>query len=384
MKNILFIHQSTELYGSNKTLLLLVIEFKKKDIIPIVVLPNRGPLSVILEENGIEIIIAPVFKISRKMFGIKNLCSLPYQIFSSIKLIDNAIKHKKIELVYSNTLAVLIGIIYAKKRSLKHVWHIHEIIEKPFYVKAIFLKFLGLKANHKIIYNSNTTRLFWENESNREKNKVVLNGLSKEAHLITAAGVKAVREQLFDQKPEEIIIALVGRINRWKGHALLFEAFRNILEKSHSVKLIFVGSAPPNQETHIKDIQEKIRKYKLEDHVKLIPFQNNIWNIWESIDIAVIPSSEPEPFGLVTVEAMLCNKPVIAANHGGTTEIVVHNETGLLFEPKNVDMLQSYLEDLIVNKEKRDLMGKKGYERAIQHFTLKRYVDEIEEICLNM
>lgn len=384
MKNILFIHQSTELYGSNKTLLLLVAGFKEKGINPLVVLPHKGPLSFILEEKGIEVIIAPVFKISRTMFGIKNLFLLPSQVLEAIKLIDQATRHVKIDLVYSNTLAVLIGILYARKRKIKHIWHVHEIVAKPFFVKHIFLKFLGLSGNDIIIYNSNTTKNFWENQRNKSKNRVVLNGISRESSLISPDRIRQIKSDMFHLQPGEIVIALVGRINRWKGHAFLLHTFREILNKYPSVKLIFVGSPPINQEKYIKQLKEEISTHNLQAKVKLIPFQDNIWNIWEAIDIAVVPSTEPEPFGLVTLEAMLCCKPVVAANHGGTTEIVVHNETGLLFKPKNNSMLQSCLEEVIVDKAKRDDMGKKGNERALRFFTLERYVNEIEKICLEL
>jgi len=62
--------------------------------------------------------------------------------------------------------------------------------------------------------------------------------------------------------------------------------------------------------------------------VSIIPFQKEISKFWQSIDIAVVPSIEPEPFGLVAVEAMLANKPVIASNHGGLTEIIINNYNG--------------------------------------------------------
>lgn len=384
MKNVLFIHQSTELYGSNKTLLLLVTGFKEKGINPLVVLPHKGPLSVILEEKGITVIIAPVFKISRTMFGIRNLFSLMSTVRNSMHIIDQATRDLKIDLVYSNTLAVLMGVLYAKKKRLKHVWHVHEIVAKPFFVKYIFQKFLGLRANHVIIYNSQTTRDFWENRANKPKNKVVLNGISRENHLISDEHIQIIKSELFDLKPGEITIALVGRINRWKGHVFLLNSFRELLQKHPHIKLIFVGSPPINQEKYIHHLEREIARHRLQEQVRLIPFQDNIWNIWEAIDIAVVPSTEPEPFGLVTVEAMLCRKPVIASNHGGTTEIVLHDETGLLFEPNNSAMLVSCLEEVLTNKARREQMGEKGYERAMKFFTRERYVTEIESVCLDL
>ena len=73
MKNILFIHQSAELYGSDKTLLLLLKYLDKAKFYPVVILPNDGPLKNELEKVNIEVHIAPVLKLYRKMFSPKNL-----------------------------------------------------------------------------------------------------------------------------------------------------------------------------------------------------------------------------------------------------------------------------------------------------------------------
>ena len=66
MKNILFVHQSAELYGSDKTLLLLLKHINKQKFCPIVVLPNDGPLKKELEKENIEVFITPVY--SHKSF----------------------------------------------------------------------------------------------------------------------------------------------------------------------------------------------------------------------------------------------------------------------------------------------------------------------------
>ena len=63
MKNILFIHQSSELYGSDKTLLLLLKSIDKNKFFCTVVLPNEGPLKEELDLIGIKVIISPVLKL---------------------------------------------------------------------------------------------------------------------------------------------------------------------------------------------------------------------------------------------------------------------------------------------------------------------------------
>lgn len=383
MKNILFIHQSAEMYGSDKTLLILVSEFPKKGLRPIVVLPGEGPLKKHLENLEILVEIAPVFKISRKMFSVGNLFKLPFQTFRAFRKFDEINKKTKIDLVYSNTLAVLIGLLYAWKKNLNHIWHVHEIIESPKIVVRFFRRALCFKANTQIIYNSEATKVFW-NENNKQldtKSEVVLNGLSFPGFTQTETERQTIRANQIGARNQEVILALVGRISRWKGQLLLLEAFYRLKQKHKGIRLLFVGSPPPNQEEFLENLKSKIATYNLEESVVILPFQDEIYKIWNVIDVAVVPSTEPEPFGLVAVEAMLASKPVVGANHGGLREIILNNETGFLFTPNAVDDLVQKLEILILEPKKREEMGKKGQRRALSVFSVENYTRQIEKIC---
>ena len=86
---------------------------------------------------------------------------------------------------------------------------------------------------------------------------------------------------------------------------------------------------------------------------------------------------------MVAIEAMMAKKPVVAANHGGLTEIVVNNETGFLVEPNNKMALKEALEKLIDNSELRATFGEKGFQRATKNFSIENYVRKIEDILEN-
>jgi glycosyltransferase involved in cell wall biosynthesis len=87
---------------------------------------------------------------------------------------------------------------------------------------------------------------------------------------------------------------------------------------------------------------------------------------------------------LVAVEAMLFNKPVIAFDHGGLSEIVAHNETGFLVEPNNKEELALALQKLINNLELRTVFGKNGYLRACKEFSSIKYIDQLETIFIEL
>lgn len=381
MKNILFIHQSAELYGSDKTLLLLLKKLNKNEFRPIVLLPSDGPLKVALENENIEVVIAPVLKLYRKLLSPKNLFGFFTDIKKAFYIVNKLHNKYEFELIYSNTLAVLLGIIFAWKKNIKHLWHVHEIIEKPSFFKKAFIKLLTLKSNTYIIYNSQATKIFWEaNKSIKNKGIVIHNGIEINNLECSSTEISQIRENLFHTQAHEIVLALVGRISRWKGQMILLEAFKELVQQNENVKLVFVGAPPPNQEKFQEDLEDRIKDLKFQEKVLIIPFQNEIHKIWHAVDIAIIPSTEPEPFGMVAIEAMLAQKPIVGSNHGGLKEIIINKETGFLVTPNNVEELVDVLNKLINDKLLREQMGKKGYSRVIKQFSVNSYVDSIERL----
>jgi glycosyltransferase involved in cell wall biosynthesis len=349
----------------------------------VVILPFDGPLKREFEKNGIEVVIAPVLKLYRKMFTPKGILSFFKEYCAGLKTLNALHKKYHFSIVYSHTLAALIGIIFARKNNIKHLWHVQEIIAKPVIFNKGFVKLLSLDCNHVAAYDSIATMNFWikGNEKLAKKSHAVWNGLDvAEKQNTSQEEITSIRKDYFKVGENDLVIALVGRINSWKGQQLLLEAFHKIANKYQNIKLVFIGSAPPNQEVFETDLKHKIIDFALTDSVVIIPFQEGIWKFWDSIDIAVVPSTEPEPFGMVAIEAMLSKKPVIAANHGGLAEIVLPNETGILFEPNNADALAAALESIITDAEKRKRFGENGYTRTVNHFSLQKHVEKFEDI----
>jgi len=383
MKNILFIHQSAELYGSDRTLLLLIKNLDKSKFYPIVILPNEGPLKKELESESIIVVIAPVLKLYRKMFTPKKLVGFLKDFKKGFSVLRKLNEEYKFEIIYSNTLAVLLGFFFAKKNNIKHLWHVHEIIESPNLIRKIFSSLIASKVNNAVIFNSNATSAFWRKGLNKTyRSEIVWNGLEVLNEKLSENKKIELKRELFHSNNTELIIGLVGRISSWKGQKILLNAFELIPKKN--IKLVFVGSPPPNQDVFLQELNRSIVSKGLQNETLIIPFQENINDVWQIIDIAVVASTDPEPFGLVAVEAMLASKPVVAANHGGLTEIVVNNETGILFEPNNIESLSNALRILIESEELRISFGKKGFDRAVKNFTVDIYSNNIQKILQNL
>jgi len=381
MKNILFIHQSADLYGSDKTLLYLVGALKT-EINPIVVIPEEGPLTKELRKKDIEVIINPVIKVSRQLYASIHIFKTPFLVLKAIKSLDKKLGNRKIDIVHSNTLAVFLGAFYSKKYKIKHVWHVHEIIQYPKIIAKIY-PFLVNYFSSQIIFNSKASYNHLCKNKLKLKNKsiVIYNGIERNTPFSSKGEKQLLRKTLFKSIAKStIILGLIGRINKYKGHYLLLSVFEQLIIEKKDVKLLFIGSTINSQAYLLDKINSEIQKRDLNNHVTIIPFQKEVWKLYDIIDVVIVPTICLESFGLVALEGMLSKKPIIGSNNGGLKEIIKHNNTGLLFKPNSEPALKNAIKKLLSNQNLIATFGKEGEKRAKLYFSLKKYIDNFKDL----
>lgn len=379
-KIIFFVHQSADLYGSDRVLLALVSKLDREEFLPIVLLPVDGPLVAELQAAGVEYHVLPISRLSRATLSLRGLLGLPANLIVSLRAINRVLKGRHVDLVHSNTLAVLSGAIWARWHRVPHVWHVHEIILNPKFVRKIYALLLNWFADCIIcVSHATKANLLQDKPALASKIQVVWNGLARD----TSVDVVDVRQyqHSVDMRDGEVLVALVGRINRWKGQSLLVEAAGILWQQGvRNLRFVIVGSVVPGQEHFLIALQQAISESPARKCFVLQPFAQDVWPIWDACDLAVIPSTEPEPFGMVALEAMAASKPVIAANHGGLAEIVVQGETGLLVPPGDATALADAIKRLAADVKLRRQMGEAGLLRYRREFTLDCYVENMVKV----
>jgi glycosyltransferase involved in cell wall biosynthesis len=379
-KYVLFVHQSADLYGSDRVLLALTAKLNREIYHPIVLLPVDGPLLNELIAAEVECHVLPILRLSRGTLSLRGLLRLPADLYHSMSELNRLLAGRIIDVVHSNTLAVLSGAIWARWHRVTHVWHVHEIVLSPKFVRKVYSLLLSWLADCIICVSHATKQnLLQDKPTLIDKIHVVWNGLNREAS-IDADAVRQCRHFL-GINDGEILVALVGRINRWKGQRKLVEAAGILWQQGvRNVRFVIVGGAPDGQEHFMTALQQAISESPAKQRFEVQPFTQNVWPVWDACDIAVIPSTEPEPFGMVAIEAMASSKAVIATNHGGVVEIVVDEETGLLVAPGDAQALAAAIKKLAEDDELRNGMGEKGVARFREYFTLDSYVRNIENV----
>lgn len=366
------------MYGSDKALLLFLTGLDRNEYFPAVILPGEGPLKEELQKQGIKVITTPVAKLHRNMFSVKNLMKFLREIRQSLKILSELHKQYNFSIVYSNTLAVFLGMVFARREKIKHIWHVHEIIKHPKFIAALF-PFLLDKFADIVICNSKATKanLVQRRKGLESKSIVVYNGMDNPLQIRESNPTK---EELGFGK-HDIVVTLVGRISRLKGHKWVLSTYAKFLSES-DIKLLFVGSPVPGQERYLYEVEHIISDNGLENSVKIVPFTKNLKDIWQVTDIALMPSTEAESFGLVALEAMLAKKPVIASDAGGLREVVEHNKTGILVKPNDEAALANAIMELAGDPNMRKRYGDEGLKRGEAYFTVKKYVEGLTNIIV--
>jgi glycosyltransferase involved in cell wall biosynthesis len=185
--------------------------------------------------------------------------------------------------------------------------------------------------------------------------------------------------------PDRSIIGVVGRLTPWKGHRVFLEAASLLIQKGVNSHFVIVGDAvdPVNGPTTYRaTLENYCNRLNLGEYVSFAGHRKDIPDVMNSLDILVVPSVRPEPFGLVAAEAMACGKPVVVSNIGGLPEIVVDGVTGRLFDPGDPVTLSETLYTFIADPALRTRCGEAGRERVEACFTLDRYAAAMTEALI--
>jgi glycosyltransferase involved in cell wall biosynthesis len=102
--------------------------------------------------------------------------------------------------------------------------------------------------------------------------------------------------------------------------------------------------------------------------------------MYKGLDVVVSASTQPEPFGVVVVEAMAMKRPVIAPNHGGAAEIIESKVTGLLFDPGDAQSLAQAIEKLYSSPSLYINLGQNARSAVVKSFSIEGHVKRIQAI----
>jgi glycosyltransferase involved in cell wall biosynthesis len=171
-----------------------------------------------------------------------------------------------------------------------------------------------------------------------------------------------------------VCIGIVGRIAPEKGHRYLLEAM-HLLGDRYPLRCVVIGDGP--EEDAMKALTNELG---IADKVIFTGFRSDVNNVIGALDIVAVPSTWDEPCSAVVQQGMALYKPVLGTRTGGTPEMIVDGETGLLVPPKDAPALAEAIASLASDAFARRRMGEAGRERVERLFSLSVMTDKIEAL----
>lgn len=104
--------------------------------------------------------------------------------------------------------------------------------------------------------------------------------------------------------------------------------------------------------------------------------------VYADLDVLVVPSRHEDSAPNVNIEAMAAGVPVIASRAGGNPELIAEGECGMLVDRGKPEQIAHQVFDLVLNRQKRDMFGAAGRERARQYFDVESNAKRLEHILL--
>ena len=179
--------------------------------------------------------------------------------------------------------------------------------------------------------------------------------------------------------PKGLVVMAAARLaadERYKGVDQLIRAVAQLAPKIPSLHLVVVGNGDdlPRHERMARElgVSGRLRFFQ-----GLSPTE--IAGCYSQCDVFALPSTG-EGFGFVFLEAMAFGKPVIGAAAGGVTDIIDHEQNGLLVPPDELGQLIQSLERLLASESLRLQLGRKGAAMVRSKFQFDRFRSQIEDI----
>jgi len=274
-------------------------------------------------------------------------------------------------IVCTNTYSMMYGYLararVRPKPKLATVFH--TTLLRSYKEKAQMLLYQRLfRRSDLLIYVSENQRDHWRDWGLRAAaDAVVHNGI--DVDYFSAARTprhEELRERL-GLAADDYVIGICSGLRPEKAHGDLLRALAGLRGRGITAKALLIGDGP--ERAHIESLAKELG---LEGHVIITGLQNDVRPYIACCDVMTLVS-HTETFSLAALESMALAKPLVMSDIGGASEQVVHGQTGLLFEPRDVAALTEQLATLN-SATLRARMGAAAERRVHELFTLRTMI----------
>ena len=155
---------------------------------------------------------------------------------------------------------------------------------------------------------------------------------------------------------DTLIVAMIGMFVPWKGQDLFIDAVTRIQAKAKNTCFLLIGDTPERGDVaYGSSLKMKVASLNLSESVHFLGKLQNLKFFLPQFDIVVSASTQPEPLGLVMLEALAAGKTFVGPAFGAATEVINDGQNGFLFEPRSCDSLALKLSEALISIDSNPL-----------------------------
>jgi glycosyltransferase involved in cell wall biosynthesis len=385
---ILYLNPCGQMGGAETSLLELLrsVRVAEPDWELWLVLGEDGPLAGKCREVGVQVSVAPFPRAlarsgdssARTLSGFGSLLVAAGSGARYASRLAAAIRRIRPDVIHTNGFKMHLLGAWAVPKGTPVVWHIHDYVSSRKFMSRLLRRFSGRCA--AAIVNSASVAADLNGVMPRVKKTVIYNAIDLER--FSPAGARLDLDKacgLSTPLVDTIRVGLVASFARWKGHKVFLQALSR-LPSALPVRGYIIGGpiyqTDGSQWTR-EELQEEVEHLGLAGRVGFTGILDDPAAAMRSLDIVVHASTQPEPFGMVIVEALGCGKPVIVSKAGGACELIEEERTALGHAPGDVAALAAQIERLAVGESLRARLGNAGRSEAARRFHGRRLAGEL-------
>ncbi|MGN7205185.1 glycosyltransferase family 4 protein [Pedobacter sp. SAFR-022] len=368
---ILSVTHYSALYGANRSLLNL-IEGTRDYVDWTVICRGGGGISGDIRQElarlHVKCYVLPfrvdifLSKTARKNNSYVFAIELIYNMLFAL-LISAYARVKNIKFIHSNTTASCLGAYISFISRIPHLWHFREFLDKDYHHEYKFgfkyLAYWANKATYIISISKSIDAIAVKARGINARSQLIYNGVigDQELPMLNIRKIGAVAR-----------LAIVGLIDKSKNQYEAILAVQTLTEKGITVTLDIIGEA---RGAYYMQLLEYVKQHDLENTVFFKGYKSSQSEIFSQIDITLMCSPN-EAMGRVTVESMAHSTPVIGYNSAGTSELIEHGKSGLLYDGDAVE-LAAAIERLINDFPLYKYIVQNGYNKVKSELTVEHY-----------
>ena len=370
---ILFVTHYAGYYGANKSMVTLIGLLREKyDIQPLVLLPSEGAVCQSLKENNIPYTVQHYYWWVNDNKGVFQYWLNKRKQLKNIfkcRQISKLLQGRNIDLVYSNSVTINMGMLIAKQLHVPHVWHFRESLSqfKLSLSLPLSLSLWNKPQNKKYILISDYMMNYYRQYLPQDRMQKVYNGVT------LPEGVSRKNPNLINGR---LKVAIVGVACEQKNQMELLQAQALLKSQGVEIETYIIGT---NKKEYQAQLEQYIVEHDLNDLVHQVGHTDDVFGMLQEMNLGVVCAKD-EAFGRTTIEFMLMKMPVVVSDSGANAELVRMGVDGQVYPIGDVDALAAAIKRYVEQPELLQVQGKSACQYAMDNFSAETNAEAIYKV----